>query len=305
MRIAVVIPLFNAEPWVARAVRSVLEQDCPGAHVIVVDDGSTDGSLRALSEFERMITVKSGPNRGACHARNVGLAWAEAGGAEYVLFLDADDYLEGPMLAGSLAEAEAHSADMVLSNVHVEFPDGSRKQRQLYSGDVVPEQFFRGWISELGYVNPSGLLWRVDFVRMLGGWDQSLVRGQDLDLTMRALLIQPRIRKNEVGAGIYRQVNPGSTTRNNSEMALESLYRAHAGLLDAARGTSFEAMLPLIYREIYCVARLAFREGYRDLGRAILNHLAKEGYHHHPGTIKHRAAASLLGLEMKVRLWGS
>jgi glycosyltransferase involved in cell wall biosynthesis len=304
MRIAVVIPLFNAAPWVARAVQSVLEQNCPEVRVIVVDDGSTDGSLRALEAFEGKITVESGPNRGACHARNVGLALADAAGAEYVLFLDADDYLEGPMLAGSLAEAEAHRADIVISNMHKEFCDGSRELRPFYSGDVAPELFFRG-IFEGNYVNPSGLLWRVDLVKGLGGWDESLVRVQDFDITMRALLVKPRIRKNEMGAAIYCQVNSSSISRNQSEMAQESRYRAIAGLVDSVRGTSFEAMLPLIYRELYRVARSAFREGYRDLGRGIVNRLEQEGYHRHPGTWRHRAAASLLGLEMKVRLWGS
>jgi glycosyltransferase involved in cell wall biosynthesis len=304
LRLAVVIPLYNALPWIARSVRSVLDQDCPGVHVFVVDDGSTDGSLSALAPFGAKITVETGPNRGACHARNRGLAMAEAQGAEFVLFLDADDYLEGQMLAGALAEAEAHKADMVLSNVHTEYADGTRKLRPLYSGDVAPEDFFRGWISERGHVNPAGLLWRVSLVRRVGGWDESLIRLQDLDITLRALLTRPRIRKNEKGAAIYSQVNAGSITRDQSERAMESRYRAIAGLIGPVEGTSFETMLRLIYDELYRVARAAFRQGYLGLGREILALLVQQGYHEHPGTPLHRLAARLLGLEMKVRLWG-
>jgi hypothetical protein len=145
----------------------------------------------------------------------------------------------------------------------------------------------------------------VDLVKMVGGWNESLIRQQDFDITMKALLTKPRIRKNEVGAAIYSQVNPSSITRNQSESAIESRFRANAGLVDLVRGTSFEEMLPLIYRELYFLARFAFGQGYRDLGRAIVNCLAQEGYRHHPGTRRHRLAASLLGLEMKVRLWGN
>jgi GT2 family glycosyltransferase len=305
MRIAVVIPLYNAELWIARAVRSVLEQDCPGVHVIVVDDGSTDGSLAALAEFEGKITVRSGPNRGACHARNVGLGLADAAGAEFILFLDADDYLEGPMLAGSLAEAETHGADMVLSNVHWEYADGTRKLLFFYTADVEPEQIVKGWVAGGRPVNPCGLFWRLALVNRVGGWDESLAQSQDLDITLRALLTSPRIRKNEAGAAIYGWVNPASITQNQSERALESRYRALAGFIDPVRGTSFATTLPLLYLQMYQVARIAFRQGYRDLGRKIMSRLKQEGYHRHPGTLQHRVAASLLGLELKVRLWGA
>lgn len=302
--LAVVIPLYNAAPWIGRTIRSVLDQNCPGVSVIVVDDGSTDGSLAAVAEFGDRITLETGPNRGACHARNRGLALAEAQGAEFVLFLDADDYLESPMLAGALAEARQHGADMVLSNVHVEYPDGTRNLRPLYSGDVSPEEFFRGWISERGHVNPAGLMWRTALVRKIGGWDESLARLQDLDITLRALLTNPRIRKNEAGAAIYSQVNTGSITRNQSEKAVESRYRAIAGFLDRVRGTRFESFLPLIHQELYRVARAAFRYGYLDLGRKILKLLEREGYREHPGTRGHAIAARILGLERKVRVWG-
>ncbi len=304
MTLAVVIPLYNAAPWIGRTIRSVLDQNCPGVSIIVVDDGSTDGSLAALTAFHDQITLETGPNRGACHARNRGLALAEAQGAEYILFLDADDYLEGPMLAGSLAEAEAHGADMVLSNVHTEYLDGTRKLRPLYFGEVLPEEFFRGWISERRHVNPAGLLWRTSLVRQIGGWDESLIRLQDLDITLRALLTSPRIRKNEMGAAIYSQVNAGSITRNQSERAMKSRYRAISGFVGRLRGTKFEPMLPLVYQELYRVARASFREGYHELGREILTLLQNEGYRKHPGSRLHRLAAGLLGLETKVRLWG-
>ncbi len=304
MTLAVVIPLYNAAPWIGRTIRSVLDQNCPGVSVIVVDDGSTDGSLAALAAFHDQITLEAGPNRGACHARNCGLALAEAQSAEYILFLDADDYLEGLMLAGSLAEARTHDADMVLSNMHLEYADGRRMLRPLYQGDVAPEDFFRGWMGEQGYVNPSGILWSVGFVRRIGAWNESLARAQDLDITMRAMLFNPKIRKNEAGAAIHARVNDGSISRNQSERALRSRFQAVSGLIAPVRESSFALMLPLLYQEIYFVARSAFREGYRSLGREILTLLRNEGYHKHPGTRLHRLAASFLGLERKVRIWG-
>lgn len=305
MRIAVVIPLYNAAPWIARTIQSVLDQDCKDVRVFVVDDGSTDNSLEEVSRFGDSISVETGPNRGACHARNRGLALAEAHGADFVLFLDSDDYLEGPMLSGMLAEADMHGADIVLSNMHIEYPDGRRILRHLYSGQVSPKAFFRGWMADQAYVNPSGILWRVSFVRRIGGWDESLSRAQDLDITMRAMLHEPLIRKNEAGAAIQVRANPNSISQNGSERALRSRYRAVSGLIQSVRGTSFADMIPFLCAEAYSIARVAFQQGHAALGREILQLLERENYADHPGTRMHSLAARLLGLERKVQIWGS
>ena len=93
----VIIPVYNAAAYVARAVDSALGQ--PMARVILVDDGSTDGSGRlcdALAAANSRVTVLHQENRGASAARNAGL---QASGAAYVAFLDADDIL----LPGALA----------------------------------------------------------------------------------------------------------------------------------------------------------------------------------------------------------
>ena len=129
-------------------------------------------------QFGDRVLLEAGPNRGACHARNRGLAIAREQGADYVLFLDADDYLEGDMLAGAGAVAQAQDADMVLSDMHVEYPDGRRDLRFHYAGHVTPRDLFFGWMHSR-YVNPSGILWRCAFVEGIGGWDESLARAQD------------------------------------------------------------------------------------------------------------------------------
>ena len=72
--ISVIIPCWNAEKWIARAIQSVLDQDYPNKEIIVIDDGSTDGSLEIIKSFGDKIRWETGPNRGACAARNTGLA---------------------------------------------------------------------------------------------------------------------------------------------------------------------------------------------------------------------------------------
>ena len=228
--VGVAIPCFNAERWLSRAIASVLAQGWDDTTVVVVDDGSTDGSRAVAEEFGDAVRLVESDHRGACHARNLGMATAAASGATHVLFLDADDYLEGDMLAGAAEVARERDADIVLSNMHLEFQDGSRERRFFYEDRVAPVDFFEGWM-RMRYVNPSGILWRIGFVERLGGWDESLARGQDLDITLRAMLLNPVVWKNERGAAIHAQVNRGSVGRDVSRRATESRLRVQERLL--------------------------------------------------------------------------
>jgi glycosyltransferase involved in cell wall biosynthesis len=76
--ISVVIPCWNAEKWVGRAIQSVLDQNYPELELIVIDHGSTDRSLAVVKSFGDRVCWQSGPNRGACAARNRGATVATA-----------------------------------------------------------------------------------------------------------------------------------------------------------------------------------------------------------------------------------
>ena len=100
-RVSVVIPCFNYERYVALAVRSALEQTMAPLEVIVIDDGSTDGSAAVLSGFGDRITTITQENSGHVEALNRGYAACRG---DLVLFLDADDLLRPTALA-SVVEA--------------------------------------------------------------------------------------------------------------------------------------------------------------------------------------------------------
>lgn len=88
-RVSVVIPVYNGQGTIARAINSVLKQDFrQSREVIVVDDGSTDGTADILHRFGRVIRVVHQENRGLSAARNAGIATAHG---EFVALLDADD----------------------------------------------------------------------------------------------------------------------------------------------------------------------------------------------------------------------
>jgi glycosyltransferase involved in cell wall biosynthesis len=302
-RVAVVIPCYNSQAWVGRALHSVLDQNYPEIVPIVIDDGSTDDSLDVLRSFGDRVMVETGPNRGACHARNRGLALATEAGASHIVFLDADDYFEGPVIRGAVEAALREQADLVLSEMVWEDEAGKRRERRLYSGVVSPETVFAGWMRK-DYFIPGCLLWRRTLVESLGGWDESLSRYQDTDIALRAMFAGPRIVKNDQGRVVYSTINPGSIARTPSRAATESQIRVLVSLLDRVAGTPFAPSAPLLHEKLYDTARLAFRRKHTDLGRLALREVRKRGFRGHPGNLPHKILASLIGLEAKVQLRG-
>ena len=91
-RVSVIIPVRNGVDTIRRTVDSALAQECERAEVIVVDDGSTDGTPRILRSYGDQIKVLRQANRGPSAARNAGAA-AASPDSEYFTFLDADDVL--------------------------------------------------------------------------------------------------------------------------------------------------------------------------------------------------------------------
>ena len=108
--VSVIIPCYNCKRWVREAVESALKQTYPNIEIIVIDDGSTDGSLEVLRAFGPRIKLETGPNRGGNSARNRGFVLSTG---EYIQFLDADDYLEPDKIARQVEFLEETKADVV------------------------------------------------------------------------------------------------------------------------------------------------------------------------------------------------
>lgn len=188
----VIIPVYNAAAYLARAVESALA--CPQARVILVDDGSTDGSAElcdALAGEESRVTVLHQPNRGASAARNAGLAAAEAA---YVAFLDADDVL----LPGSLALLTDKEADAAYGMVtgHDAHPDmqaargvqTARKALTTALNDPTAHLHTHGWMFRRALLTER--------------FDENLSLGEDGEWLLRTLLRMKRI--HWVNTPVYR-----------------------------------------------------------------------------------------------------
>lgn len=170
--ISVVIPVYNAQRFLSRCVDSVLAQKTD-FECILVDDGSTDDSLRLCREYEKKdsrVRVLHQENRGVSVARNAGLAAAKG---EYIVFLDSDDYLLSGALPIALTVQQQFSGDWVLWCYDTgENQPGEGVER--YPAQALGQLYIDCLIAM-----PWNKLYRADLARKLS-FDTGLSLGEDL-----------------------------------------------------------------------------------------------------------------------------
>jgi glycosyltransferase involved in cell wall biosynthesis len=199
--VAVVIPAYNAEKYVVQAVESVLAQTAPPAEVVVVDDGSTDGTAAVLSPFADRVRVLRVPNGGVARARNVGV---EATQAPWVAFLDADDVWAPDYLDRMLAAASMNPGSVLvycgLVAVDADLRPVARR------GVPTPDVALRNTLvlePPVVSVAQGGLVDRAAFVAV-GGFDEQMSTSADTDLVVRLAARSPVVAVDR-DLVLYRQ----------------------------------------------------------------------------------------------------
>ena len=131
-RLTIIIPVYNAAPWLRTCLDSLIAQSQPIDEIIAVNDGSTDDSLRILQEYaERLpcLRILELGGGGASGARNAGL---DAATGDWVAFVDNDDWVEPMAYEKMLALALAGNLDMALANGRYHF-EGRMPDRLIYT----------------------------------------------------------------------------------------------------------------------------------------------------------------------------
>lgn len=131
-KVSVIIPAYNTEKYIALALQSALDQTERNIEVIVVDDGSTDGTLAVVESFvdERIKLIVAGNNNGPSHARN--RAINEARG-EWIAILDSDDWYATERLARLLEMAYLHNVDLIADDLYMIHDNADQPWGTLFS----------------------------------------------------------------------------------------------------------------------------------------------------------------------------
>ena len=126
-KISVILPVYNSEKYIEKAIESVLHQTFDDFELIIVNDGSTDNTLNIINEFNDFrIELINQPNQGPGAARNNALKIAQG---EYVMFLDSDDWYHEKALEVSYNEITKYDADLTFFQM-INYNDG-----EIYEND--------------------------------------------------------------------------------------------------------------------------------------------------------------------------
>ena len=239
MDFTVVIPLYNKAPHVAAALQSALSQSLPAREILVVDDGSTDGSreiVERLADPRIKLLTRSPPGPGGYAARNLGI---ESAASAWIAFLDADDHWHANHLQ-SLADAVAAAGDSVGGAFsRFETVNGSRRKlyamSQRYLRPGAPNDLatmLRAWLDAGSCpVWTSAASFRREILLRAGLFPSGRsLRGGDKDLWLRAMVIAPLAYSPQVTAEFHQDAaNRVSNITRHNELPL--LTQTIRGLL--------------------------------------------------------------------------
>ena len=167
--ISIIVPVFNGEKTIAESLRSILQQTVTDREIIVVDDGSTDKTLRVLKQFGDRIKIITQKNQGAGAARNQG---ARAATAPFIIFWDADIQARPVMLERMHRELAQHpDCSYAFSSFRFGF-----KTFKLFA-------FSAEKLRRMPYIHTTSLLRREHFP----GFDERLKKFQNWDLWLTML----------------------------------------------------------------------------------------------------------------------
>jgi glycosyltransferase involved in cell wall biosynthesis len=300
--ISILIPCFNAERWVKQAIESALGQTQGNTEVIVIDDGSTDGSLGIIGSFGDRIRWETGPNRGSNRARN---RLIELAHGEWVQFLDADDYLKPDKIAAQASVIAAHpELDVLFGPSIVEWHHHGRLNVTL---EETPEPHDLWMLLALWKLPQTGApLWRKSALLEVGGWCVEQPCCQEHELYFRLLAAGRRFKYHNATGAVYRRFANGSlSTRNpplvrRERLKIEKRIEEHLSSIGALTTERQWA----INQGRFEMARSAWNEDQKE-ARAIFADIAASDRFRPAGVaapLLYRLAFRLFGFETTERI---
>lgn len=216
MQVSVIIPCYNAAPWIAASLRSVAEQTCPPSEIIVIDDGSTDGSLDAIQSSGVDVRLVQTNRANGAGARNAGI---EVATGEWIAFQDADD-LWYPHHLQSVRELIGSGDVAYLAN-NDHFHDANPNEvtesplgwsvTEPQSG-LAHHQFIELYVEKRKFAMASVVV-KKDRLDEVGRFDPALPRRHDFDMWLRVIANQTWTL-NPTADYAYRRDAPGSLSRS-------------------------------------------------------------------------------------------
>lgn len=263
MLVSILIPCYNARQWVSEAIDSALAQTWPNVEVIVVDDGSTDGSFEVIQSYGDRIRYETGPNRGGNQTRNRLLELARG---EWVQYLDADDYLLPDKIERQMEFLREWSdIDVLIGPAILEHHEASGIRREILQ---IPQPHDYWSLLASWHLPQTGApLWRKTAIVDVGGWDPKQPCCQEHELYLRLLMAAKKFAFCPSSGAIYRQWSEETLCKRDIKLVHTRRLMIEQRLEDflRSRGELTASRLFAINLARFEIARTAWRY---DRGRS-------------------------------------
>lgn len=232
------IPAYNAERWLDETISSALGQTWAKKEIIIVNDGSRDGTLAVARKYESAaVKVVTQENRGACNARNRALTLAQG---DYIQWLDADDVLAPDKISIQLNRSNCSPDDraMLTSAFGTFF---FRREKAIFIPnslwqDLEPTEWIMRKFTDNVWFNPTTWLVSRKLTELAGPWDERLTSSGDDDgeYVCRVVSLSERVLFIPDAKCYYRVGNLGSLNWKSTK-SLEPLFHSLSLSIDRLR----------------------------------------------------------------------
>lgn len=231
--VSVIIPAYNAAKFIGGAIESVLAQSVKDLEIIVVDDGSTDGTGKVVESYlyDSRVRYLCQANRGLPGARNAGAA---ASTGEFLAFLDADDFFAPNALEAMLRKFEESSAAWLNVGV-LKLEGGKRTERH----PRIPEGDLLLAILENDFITRSPFYPRKEFFS-IGMYDEAIRMREDWDMNIRMIEARRPFTAIDEPLYLYSRTEGSITTGNHRTICSYTekvLHKHHKRLADMGDDT--------------------------------------------------------------------
>jgi glycosyltransferase involved in cell wall biosynthesis len=209
--VSILIPAYNAERWIAATIESAIAQTWPQKEIVIVDDGSTDGTLAVARQFEsNEVRVVTQPNQGAAAARNEAFSLSRG---DYIQWLDADDLLSPEKVRHQMQRAaQTNDRRMLFSSGWGSFRYRAAKAQFIPTAlwsDLEPTEWLtRKWEGKLHMQTATWLVSR-ELTEAAGPWDTRLLGDDDGEYFSRVINASNGIRFIPQSR-VYYRITPSS-----------------------------------------------------------------------------------------------
>jgi glycosyltransferase involved in cell wall biosynthesis len=213
-KVSIVIPVYNGEDYIEYAIQSVLSQDYTNIELIVLDDGSTDGTSKILNQFGQLFYWESHPNMGQASTLNKG--WTLSKG-QILSYLSADDMLLPTAVSTSVSYLEDHfEVIMTYCDYTLIDPDSNNIRRV-----AAPNFDYRDLSINMICQPGPGIFFRRSAFEKIGGWNPNCSQMPDYEYWLRLGLVGKLYRIPEVLASFRIHPNSQSYAKRSVDNSSE------------------------------------------------------------------------------------